>query len=201
MRRFANTVGADASKLSVRGTLHKNVAKSASTSSANPAVWFAYSGAATATLPNNPEHSQTCCIHLSVCLYLSICHTCSSQQGVNSAQIGTEFMLLSMPKTFHLSGETLGGVLNAVYVIFCLIAGWRKTLPAEPATEDGVESRTCMCFYFATKRQALLCLGRQWQPVAQDGHGALVRVSRVQQDTCGVREFPHAIWHRPSCSL
>lgn len=123
LRRFANTVGADASKLSVRGTLHKNVAKSASTSSANPAVWFAYSGAATATLPNNPEHSQTCCIHLSVCLYLSICHTCSSQQGVNPAQIGTEFMLLSMPKTFHLSGETLGGVLNAVYVIFCLIAG------------------------------------------------------------------------------
>ena len=44
LRRYANTIGADASKLSVRGTLHKGAAKSASASSSNPAVWFAFSG-------------------------------------------------------------------------------------------------------------------------------------------------------------
>lgn len=45
MRRFANSVGADSSKLTVRGTLHKGVAKSATASSANAPIWFAFSGA------------------------------------------------------------------------------------------------------------------------------------------------------------
>lgn len=45
MRRFANSVGADSSKLTVRGTLHKGNAKSATASSANAPIWFAFSGA------------------------------------------------------------------------------------------------------------------------------------------------------------
>ena len=45
MRRFANSVGADSNKLTVRGTLHKGVAKSATASSANAPIWFAFSGA------------------------------------------------------------------------------------------------------------------------------------------------------------
>ncbi|EIE19938.1 hypothetical protein COCSUDRAFT_44339 [Coccomyxa subellipsoidea C-169] len=44
MRRFANSVGADSTKLTVRGTLHKGVAKSATASSANAPIWFAFSG-------------------------------------------------------------------------------------------------------------------------------------------------------------
>ncbi|KAK9916399.1 hypothetical protein WJX75_002178 [Coccomyxa subellipsoidea] len=44
MRRFAKSVGADSSKLTVRGTLHKGVAKSATASSANAPIWFAFSG-------------------------------------------------------------------------------------------------------------------------------------------------------------
>ena len=44
LRRFCNTVGADASKYPVRGALVRGVVKSSIASSSRPDVWFAYSG-------------------------------------------------------------------------------------------------------------------------------------------------------------
>ncbi len=80
LRRYANTIGADASKLSVRGTLHKGAAKSASASSSNPAVWFAFSGQPFLQKLCSAHVACTHAVHMS-CTLLHSCLLCLSYVG------------------------------------------------------------------------------------------------------------------------